>query len=239
MICAIMQPTYLPWLGYFELISNSDIFVFFDDVQFVKRSWHHRNKIKLHEGELMLSVPVLSKGKSGQKINEVLIDNEGNWRKKHMQSIVLNYQKTRYFHDYIEELNNIYSNNYTHLLDLNVTLIKFLMDKIGIKTKTMMSSELQVEGEKNEKIVGICKKVKADVLYDAAGAQDILDQVYFEQNNVKLVFQKYEHPVYRQHGKFVPYMSTLDLLFNEGNGSLEIINCGRNMRFFVHERENN
>ena len=229
MICAIMQPTYLPWLGYFELISNSDIFVFFDDVQFVKRSWQHRNRIKSHEGELLLSVPVFSKGKLGQKINEVLINNDGNWRKKHIQSIILNYQKAQYFRDYIDELNNIYSNDYTHLLDLNVQLIKFLMEKIGIRTETIVSSELQVEGEKNEKIVGICKKVEADVLYDAGGAQEILDQAYFEKNNVKLVFQKYQHPVYRQPGQFIPYLSALDLLFNEGSGSLDIINSCKNL----------
>ena len=225
MICAIMQPTYLPWLGYFQLMANSDLFIFFDDVQFMKRSWHYRNRIRSHQGELMLSVPVLSKGKSGQKINEVLINNDGNWRKKHIQSIILNYGKTKYFRDYIEELNGIYSNNYSHLLDLNVTLIKFLMDKFGIKTQTMMSSQLQVVGERNVKIVDICKKVNADVLYDAEGAKEILDLAYFEQNNIKLAFQKYQHPVYRQQGKFIPYLSALDLLFNEGSGSLDIINC--------------
>ncbi len=229
MICAIMQPTYLPWLGYFQLIANSDLFVFFDDVQFVKRSWQHRNRIKSHDGELMLSVPVLSKGMSGQKINEVRINNDGNWRKKHIQSIALNYGKAGHFHDYIDELKCIYSKDYSFLLDLNVILIKFLMDKIGIRTPTMMSSQLQVEGEKNEKIAGICKKVKADVLYDAAGAQEILDQGYFEKNNVKLVFQKYQHPVYRQLGSFIPYLSALDLLFNEGSGSLDIINGSKSL----------
>ena len=104
-----------------------------------------------------------------------------------------------------------------------------LMEKIGIRTKTMLSSELQVEGEKNEKIVGICKKVKADVLYDAQGAQEILDQAYFQQNNVKLAFQKYQHPVYRQQGKFIPYLSALDLLFNEGKGSVDIINSSKSL----------
>lgn len=224
MTCAIMQPTYLPWLGYFQLIANSDLFIFFDDTQFIKRSWHHRNRIKSHDGELMLTVPVLSKGKFGQKINEVLINNEDNWRKKHIQSITLNYRKAKYFSGYIDELSYIYSINQSSLLDLNVALIKFLMEKMGIGTKTILSSELQVEGERNEKIVGICKKVKAEVLYDAKGAQDILDLSYFERNNVKLVFQDYQHPVYRQQGPFIPHMSALDLLFNEGRDSLNIIN---------------
>jgi len=235
MICAIMQPTYLPWLGYFELIAKSDVFVFFDDVQFIKRSWQHRNRIKSNQGELMLTVPVLSKGKHGQKINEVEISNDGHWRKKHIQSIKVNYRKARYFRDYIDELEHIYSKDYSRLLDLNVTLTKFLMAKIGIKTRTILSSQLQVEGERNEKIVGICKKVQADVLYDAQGAQEILDQGYFEQNNVKLVFQKYQHPVYRQLGPFIPYMSTLDLLFNEGTGSLDIINGCKSLTEITHD----
>jgi hypothetical protein len=226
MICAIMQPTYLPWLGYMQLIAGSDVFVFFDDVQFVRGSWHQRNRIKSGSAEIMLTVPVLTKSKLEQKINEVKINKEGNWRKKHLQSIVLNYRKTPFFQDYIGGLETIYAEDFDRLVDLNTALIKFFMDKIGIKTKTVLSSEMQVEGEMNAKIVGMCKKLGAQALYDAAGAQEILDLPYFAENNVKLIFQKYQHPVYKQPGTFMPYMSVLDLLFNEGKNSLEIINSG-------------
>ena len=144
---AIMQPTYLPWLGYFELMSNCDIFILLDDVQFIEGSWHQRNKIKTPSGELFLTVPVLSKGKRQQKINEALINNNINWKRKHLASIYFNYKKAAFFNNYIDELNDIYSKDYQTLLDLNLTLLEFFRKNIGINTPIRLASELKVEGE--------------------------------------------------------------------------------------------
>jgi hypothetical protein len=220
-----MQPTYLPWLGYFELIISSEVFIFFDDVQFEKKSWQQRNRIKTPNGELMLVVPVKTSGARFQKINETLIDNSDNWKRKHLKSIEVNYRKAPYFDKYFPKLEKIYAKDFEKLIDLNSEIIKFVLDELRVKTKLVYSSEIKARSGRDEKIIDICKGVGADELYDAAGAEEILDKTKYDE--IKLVFQDYKHPVYNQlHGDFVPYMSVIDLLFNEGEKSLEIIKSG-------------
>lgn len=227
MKCAIMQPTYLPWLGYFELMADSDCFVYFDDVQFVKKSWQQRNRIKSVTGELMLSVPVLKKGELEQKINQARINNLERWQHKHLASIEKNYAKAPYLDRYLGGLREIYRESHDRLVDLNVSLIEFLRRELGIATPTVFSSDLEPQGGRNQRIVDICRKVGADTLYDAAGAAEILDHGVFAEAGIRLLFQHYRHPVYRQlHGEFIPYLSALDLLLNEGERSAEIIRSG-------------
>jgi len=224
MKCAIMQPTYLPWMGYFEMMLSCDCFVYFDDVQFVKKSWQQRNRIKSINGELILTVPVLKKGELEQKINEAKINNQVNWRHKHLASIEINYRKAPYFDRYIDGLRSIYGENCEKLLDFNLAIIEFLRKSFDITTPTVLSSVLDTKGDRNEHIVNICKKVGADTLYDAAGASEILDHAVFARSGVTLLFQKYQHPTYQQlHGDFLPNLSALDLLFNEGDNCREII----------------
>ncbi len=228
---AVMQPTYLPWLGYFELIDNCDLFVFLDDVQFVRKSWHQRNKIKNREDELLLTVPVLSKGKHGQLIKDTLINNELPWRKKHLGSIRHCYQKAPFYNDYIGNLEEIYGKDYTYLPQLSIRLIELIKEGLGLKTKTILSSQLPAKGARTEKVINICKACNADVLYDAKGAKDILDLEEFRKNNIEIIFQNYKHPVYnQQHGDFISHLSTLDLLFNMGVNSLAVIRSG-NVQF--------
>ena len=227
MICAIMQPTYLPWLGYFELMARSDIFVFFDDVQFIKKSWHHRNKIKANDQELLLTIPVLSKGKRGQKINEVLINNKENWKSKHLKSIELNYKKAPYFNNYFEDLKAIYLKDHELLFDFTRELILFLKDSFKINTPVINSSDLNTEGKNEVKVTQICKKINCTTLYNTGGAKEVLDASILNKEGINVVFQEYKHPEYKQLGrKFLPYVSALDLLFNEGDKSLEIIKSG-------------
>ena len=224
---AIMQPTYLPWLGYFELMHNCDLFVFLDDVQFVKKSWHHRNRVKTSTGETMLTVPVFSKGKRRQQIRETLINNELPWERKHFITIKNNYKKACFFDNYIDELQKIYSRDYNKLLDISIALIELIRREIGISTDTIMSSALNTEGVKSQKIINICKKLKSDVLYDTQGAEAILDLDLFEKNNIKVIYQRFKHPIYRHlHEDFISHLSALDLLFNEGEKALEIICSG-------------
>lgn len=222
-----MQPTYLPWLGYFELIDNCDLFIFLDDVQFVRKSWQQRNRIKTPDGELLLTVPVLTKGKLEQQIRDVRINNDLPWRSKHLGSIINNYQKAAFFGKYIDPIAEIYSQPYSDLLTLNIRLIEFIKEALGIKTKTILSSQLNAGGGRTIKIVNICKACNAKSLYDARGAADILDLDLFEQNDIEIIFQDYKHPVYNQVcGDFLPHLSALDLLLNVGEKSLEVIRSG-------------
>lgn len=226
-VVGIMQPTYLPWLGYFELIARSDVFVFLDDVQFVKKSWHQRNRIKGPNGPLWLTVPVLHKGKRFQNINEVHNSNDTKWSRKHLSSIEACYLKSPYFEEYIFYFRTLYNKMWKKLADLNIAFIEMLMDKIGIDTPVLLSSSMDISCEGNEKILKICKLLNAGELYDAAGAVKVIDDALFENVGIGVTYQEYQHPEYKQlHGNFIPYMSVIDLLFNEGPRSLDIISSG-------------
>lgn len=223
-----MQPTYLPWIGYFDLINQADIFVFFDSVQFDKRSWQQRNRIKTSNGELMLTVPVLSKGRFGQKICEVEVDDSQRFRQRHLRTIRRYYSKSRFFDDYFNELEVLFHDSCSRLVDLNTNLIRWLCDKFDIQTEFISSSTLHVEGAKAELLVDICRAVGADHYISPIGASTYIEpDNLFELALIRLSYQRYQHPSYEQlYGEFIPYMSAIDLLFNEGGGAKEILTQG-------------
>ncbi|MDD5759674.1 MAG: WbqC family protein [Desulfobulbaceae bacterium] len=222
-----MQPTYLPWIGYFEMIAASDVFIFLDDVQFSKKSWQQRNRVKGANGPFWLTIPVQQRNGSFQKIKEVMVDNSISWQKKHLKSIEISYVKSPYLSTYIDALRAVYEMKCTLLADFNITFILMLMAKLGIQTPTLCSSEMGVSVDANEKIIELCRKVGADELYDAAGARVFIDDHLFEQAGIKVAYQDYVHPEYRQlHGDFVSHKSVIDLLLNEGANSLSIIHSG-------------
>ena len=223
-----MQPTYLPWLGYFDLTNRSDIFVFLDTVQLEKRSWQQRNRIKIPNSEIMLTVPVLTKGRYNQEIRDVEIDVSQQFEKKHFKSIQLNYKNSKYYKLYIGELEEIFFSNISRLANLNIKLIKWLSSKIGIKTKFISSSELDVSGSKTELLINICMKINANHYLSPIGSKGYIEKNnLFTNSGIQLSYQDYQHPTYNQlFGDFIPYLSVIDLLFNEGEKSLEIIKSG-------------
>lgn len=224
MIVSIMQPGYLPWLGFFELIYNCDLFVLLDDVQYTKKDWRSRNRIRTKDRWIWLSVPVLTKNKQSQLINEVKINSSINWRHKHLKTIEINYNKTKYFNDYFPYFEKLYVSDWEYLLDLDIEIINWVVKVLNIKTPIIKSSCLNTEGKKEDKIINICKKLNAAELYDTKAAQDILNLDKFDKNEVKIEFQDYKHPIYRQiYEPFLPYMSVIDLLFQYGPKSLNIL----------------
>lgn len=221
---SIMQPGYIPWLGFFELMYNCEYFVLLDDVQYTKKDWRNRNRIRTKHGWIWLTIPVLTKGSRFQLINEVMINNTLDWKKKHLSSIKINYSKAGYFRDYFPKLEKIYTQEWNYLLDLDIEIIKWLKEMLGIKTPLVKSSDLKVSGRKEEKIIGICKKLSADELYDSKAASTFFDLGKLEREKVNVKFQDYTYPVYKQlYNPFIPYMSTIDLLLNHGPRSLGII----------------
>ncbi len=222
---AIMQPTYLPWIGYFDLMDQCDLFIFLDSVQFDKRSWQQRNRIKSQKGEEPLTVPVFSKGKFDQKINEVEIDHTSRFSDKHLKTIQHAYAKAPFFNEYFEDLSKIFSKKQPLLVDLNISLIIWFKEKIGIKTKLVRSSQIGGNGSKVELLVSLCKEVGATHYISPPGSKNYIDENnLFISNGITLSYHSYQHPQYAQlHGDFLPYMSILDLLFNEGSNTLSII----------------
>lgn len=226
---SIMQPTYLPWMGYFDLMDQVNIFVLLDSVQFEKRSWQQRNKIKSPKGELLLTVPVLTKGKFDQKINQVKINKSKHFPKDHLKAIGYNYNKAKYFKKIYPELEKILNKSFNLLVDLNIELIVWLKNLLGIKTKIKKSSLLKTRGRKADLLINICKLLNANTYLSPIGSKAYLkDGQIFKANNIRLSYQQFNHPQYCQlYGKFIPYLSILDLLFNKGSESLKVIRSGR------------
>ena len=220
---AIHQPEYHPWLGFFKKISQADVFVFFDDVQYRSNGFQNRNYIKTNTGKMLLSVPVLSKFNS--KINEVKIDKTKNWYKKHKKSIMTNYSKTDFFEDYKNSIEEIYETEYEYLVELNTKVIKFFLNELKIKTKIIFSSSLNLDSNSPKKILEICKKFNADKYISGVhwGLEN-LNLKEFSDNQIKIEFQKFLHPIYKQcHSPFIPNLSTLDLILNEGKNGRKIL----------------
>jgi len=226
----IMQPAYLPWLGYFDLMDQSDTFVVLDNVQFEKRSWQQRNRIKTKKGELWLTIPVISKGRYNQKINEVEIDDSQSWAKKHLKTIERNYAHAKYYKNYINFFKNFYSEKITKLVDFTIPIILYIKDVLGINSQIVKASELNVNGSKVELLIDICHKIKADEYLSPIGSKEYIEENnLFKKEGIRLEYHHYIHPKYSQlWGDFIPYLSAIDLLLNEGGDSLSIIKSGRN-----------
>jgi len=225
MILSVHQPQYLPWIGYFHKIDQSDIFVFLDNVQYKKREFQNRNKIKTPDGWTWLTVPLLTKGRYKQLIKETQIDNLQNWQTKHWKSIQRCYNQAPFFQDYCNFFEEeVYAKEWKLLAKLNIHIVKFLMSCLEIETPCFLESELDINVHSTERIIELCKRLKADVYLSGVGGKVYINEERFGDEGIELRYQYFVHPVYSQlYGDFQPYMSVIDLLFNHGAKSIEII----------------
>jgi hypothetical protein len=226
----ILQPTYLPWLGYFEILDASEIYVIYDHVQYVRKSNHNRNRIKGPNGEIILSVPV-KKAPQNTCIRDIEISyTNGNALLKHWKTIQNAYCKAPYFEQYHDTFAQIYSRQYQTLIKLTVKLISTICTLLGIDVQFVYSSDYErvnLQDTKTGRVVDLCIQSGIKMLYDTKGAGEFIDPSLFKDNNLEVKFQSYNHPEYhQQYGAFLPYMSVIDLIFNEGPNSLTIIQQG-------------
>ncbi len=222
MTVAVLQPSYIPWLGFFEQMMNVDTFVLYDDAQYTKNDWRNRNRLKSNGGFEWLTIPVNSS--LGLQIKDVKIDANQNWQRKHIKTIVQLYSKAPFFEDVLAAFEPIWHKKYVFLIDAIVDSIRCTAAYLDIKTKTVFSSEIGAVGDKNQKLVGICKSLGADKYYSGLSAQNYINTELFSINGIEVAFQHYEHPVYPQiHGEFISHLSILDLLFNCGKNGKRII----------------
>jgi len=225
MIVAIHQPNYIPWLGYFYKIANCDIFVLLDNVQYNKNGFRNRNKIKTSQGTAWLSVGVLTKGCYGQLITEVEINNNVTWSSIHEKTISQNYSRAPYFKKYKAFFEDVYHRKWERLVDLDEALIKVIYEILVIKgVKFIRASDLNTSGQSTELLVNICKAVGADTYLSGPSGQKYMDEGLFVREGLSLRYSDFKHPSYSQlWGDFIPNMSIIDLIFNEGEKSLEIL----------------
>jgi hypothetical protein len=228
---AISQPTYLPWLGYIDLIDQVDAFVFLDTVQFEKRSWQQRNRIKVPGGLSFLTVPVSVKGRFDQRIMNVDVENQ-NFVRKHLRSIEMSYRRSPFFARHFGELAGMLEACVvgSRLADLNIQLIQWLCRTLGVRTTLLRSSEIDREGYRSERLLNLCRELNAESYLSALGSAEYLlnDVPQFSDAGIEVAFQHYEHPAYRQQfPPFCTHASVIDLIFNEGERSLGILRSGR------------
>lgn len=220
----VLQPGYLPWLGFFDQIKRSDAFVYYDDVQFDKHGWRNRNRIKTPAGPLWLTVPVRNGGRHGQKILEVEIDNRMPWARKHVAAVAQNYARAPYLKQYLPPLEALLGRHWDSLVELDIAVVGLMCEWLGLRPTVARSSRLGIGGGQSERLLEICRHFEADTYLSGDSAKDYLDLDLFESAGVRVNWQNYRHPGYRQlHGDFMPYLSALDLVLNMGPESIQIL----------------
>lgn len=224
---AIHQPNFIPWAGYFHKVAMSDVFVFFDDVQYPRgKSFVNRVLIKLNDGANWIQVPVI--GKSELKpINEVEINNTLPWRPKMLKTIELVYKKSPFFEWLYQDFKDCLNGDFVFLADVNIALISFLSEKAGFKTEFVRSGTIQTNNsDQSQRIPEIVAALKCNVYLtgSGSGSKRYISEENFNMRNISLRFQKFQHPRYNQlHGEFVENLSFIDMLFNCGTQSRDIL----------------
>jgi len=223
----VLQPGYLPWLGFFEQELSVDKFVLYDDVQYDRRGWRNRNRVKTPDGFAWMTVPVEQKGRFDQLIRDVKIDNERPWRRKHIGTLETFYAKAPYFDEIFRQFMQIIERDWEFLWELDFELIKWMNDVIGIDTPIVLASSLQAEGNKSERLLNICRKLKANEYYSGAAARHYLEIEIFEREGINVFFQEFEHPTYPQlYGDFISHLSAIDLIMVAAGEAKKIILSG-------------
>ncbi len=224
---AIMQPTYLPWIGYFHMIRQVDLFTFLDDVQFARRSWQQRNRIMLRGSEHFLTIPVSSKGRRDQLIMDVIVDDGQHWRDKHKITLSHAYRRHPFGSDIIDVVGECLDRSSEKLSDITIAIITALCDHLHISTPLQRSSDLPVSGTKSGYLLALCSRCGASEYVSARGSREYIEEeALFAQASIAVEYHDFLPVPYRQVGasQFIPYMSAVDVIANIGfEGAAEMI----------------
>jgi hypothetical protein len=226
-IIAIHQPNYLPWLGYFYKIYQSDVFVFLDDVQYSNQGMHNYTYIKTSNGPHRLKYPVHQKFKD--KIMDVRSKDLLDWKKKHLDLISQNYRKANFFESVYEDYKMIVSQEYANIVSLNVAIITFFAEKLDLNTQFIISSKLGIDLNRTEKIIEICKALSGNVYYSGTGARAYQNEDDFRNHGIELkysIFKPFEYP--QLWNDFQSNVSALDFFMNCGYDWERVVNNQKN-----------
>ena len=222
-VVAIHQPQYLPWLGYFDKLVRCDVFCLLDTVQYKKNEFQNRNRIKTAQGLQWLTVPVTYW--FPQRIHEVGVNQTVDWQRKHLQALKTNYSKAPFFDTYYESFEEFYQKSYEMLVDVNVACIEMLMELSGLEQKLVLASSLKVDtDDPSLRLIKICQTLGGDAYLSGRDGAKYMDVDMFSGYQINVFFQDFKHPQYPQcYGPFEANLSVVDLLFNCGPKSLNII----------------
>ncbi|MGB3608034.1 MAG: WbqC family protein [Psychroserpens sp.] len=215
---SISQPTLFPWIGYFNMIKQCDVFVFLDNVKFKKQTWHMRNRLKsgslANETEVWVRIPT-KLPRTHTMIKDVFIDNNQNWKQKHLDCFQYNYGKT---YEDVGFLKELFETDWDKIADFNIEFITKCCQYLNINTTLVRASELDVKGKKSHLVLDICKQLNAKNLLANLGSENYLesDKDIFDKEQIEISYHNYEPVRYNQKGDtFFENLSVLDLLFSE------------------------
>ena len=223
----ILQPSYIPWRGYFHQISKADLFVFYDDVQYDKHGWRNRNQIKTAQGKQWLTIPVHSAGVTqGIAIKDVKIDWSKPWARNHLKALTISYSKAPYFKKYLPLLESFYERHDEYIAEFAIETTIVLARELGIHhTRFMRSSELSgIEQQKTDRLIQILKQVGATHYISGPSAQDYIEPQKFLDARISLEYMQYDYSEYPQlYPPYDSYVSVLDLLFMTGSDAIKYL----------------
>lgn len=217
-IAVVHQPDFMPYLGFFDRLLKSDIYVIFDNVQFVRssRGWTSRDKIKTANGEKWITVGS-KKAPRDTPINQIFLSEDFSWKELHLNLFKENYRRSGFFDEIMPYIEKLYDFHCERMMDFNMESIKMLMNLLDIHIDMVFASDLNPQGKNNTLIVDILKKLGIHKYLSGIGARDYYDPVPYEEAGIEVIWQDFKHPIYsQQHGGFIPYLSSIDLLFNCG-----------------------
>jgi len=219
------QPGYLPWSGLFQKALRADLLVLLDNVQFPRgQSWVNRNRIKGPADVIWMTVPVRKKGRGLQIIREVEIYHERDWWRKHLLTLRHSYGHAPYFEEHSGFFEEVFAREWKRLLDLNVTVLSYLKDSLGLETEFKLASSLGVSGRGTQLLVELCEMSEATAYVTSRAARKYIDRSAFKRRGIEILFNDFRRPIYPQlWGPFIPNLSAVDLLFNCGEKSLSIL----------------
>lgn len=219
----ISQSNYIPWKGYFDAINMADIFVVYDDMQYTKNDWRNRNIIKTHNGLQWLTIPIEISSKHFHKINEMEVSKtQMLWKKKHWQSIMHNYSRSPFYDLYKQSFQDLFENcNTTKLSEINLYFLTSICDILNITTQFVLSSNLDLIGDRNERLINICKQLGVGEYISGPAAKVYIKEELFNKESIKINWLDYSnYPEYFQlHPPFNHSVSIIDLIFNCGPNS--------------------
>jgi hypothetical protein len=229
-----LQPGYLPWLGFFDQIVQCDVFILYDDLPYAKDKWRNRNKIRTPQGWHWLTVPLVKPQRGRKPLRDVEISEQGNWRRHHWRTIRNHYVSASYYRDHEAFFARLYEKPWRFLVDLDLEIIFYLLQVLRVETKIIRSSEAGFEAEHRRttpsgkdptaRVAFLCRRLGADRFLEGALGCTFMEPLRLKALGISIEFHDYQHPSYHQCFEgFIPYLSVIDLLFNHGPESLDIL----------------
>jgi hypothetical protein len=224
----ILQPSYIPWRGYFHQVAWADLFVFYDDVKYDKNGWRNRNRVKTRAGTQWMTIPVLTRGVESNQtpINQVQVDWSKDWNRVHWNTLLANYARAPFFDAYAPQLKEIYQQHPELLADFTIDLTIWLARELGIsRTRFLRSSEIPgITGQKTDRLIQILSCLGATQYLSGPSARDYIEQEKFIDAGIQLEYVAYQYPEYPQmYPPYDPQVTSLDLLFMTGKDALQYI----------------